>query len=311
MNALEIVLIGAIALSLFAATWAAIAIRPRKGQLIERLRQYQDLGGYNDPFEARLEMGLWQRFFNPILEEIGSRLKFSSNQSALAQLETQLELAGGPAGLTPGGLIAMQFLAIFVGAAVGFLLGNFVLAVDTGPLVAFILATTILGFYVPRIWLKRAIAARRLEIVEAMPNALDLMTLSVEAGLAFDSALLRVSEKYKNALAEEFSLVIAEMKLGRTRKDAMTAMADRLDIDDVTSFVTAIVQSSELGTNLGDTLRIQAVDMRRRRRQRAEEKGNQAPLKMLLPMVGCIFPSLFVVLLGPAAIQLVHQFSQK
>jgi tight adherence protein C len=309
MSVLEIVLIVLVAGSLCAATWIGIATRPRRRELLERLRQYQDLGGYIDP-EVRLEMSLWERFVNPWLEGLGARLQFSSKQSLMAQLETQLELAGSPAGLNPGGLIAMQFLAIFAGAGFGFLLGNFVLAVDTGPLIALMIAMAALGFYVPRIWLKRAISARRLEIVEAMPNALDLLTLSVEAGLAFDGALLRVAEKYQNALAEEFSLVLAEMKLGRTRKDALTAMADRLGIEDMTGFVTAIVQSSELGTNLGETLRIQSVDMRRRRRQRAEEKGNQAPLKMLIPMVGCIFPSLFVVLLGPAAIQLIHQFSQ-
>jgi tight adherence protein C len=308
MNALEIVLIIAIGLSLATATLVAIAVRPRRRQLIERLRQYQDLGGYVDEPENALQKGLWDRFINPWLEGIGERLKFGSKEATMARLETQLELAGNPVGLTPGGLIALQLLGVFAGAGLSYLLGSFVLALDFGQLIVFIIASAILGLYVPRLWLGRAIAARRLEILEAMPNALDLLTLSVEAGLAFDASLVRVAEKYQNALAEEFSLVLAEMKLGRSRRDALTAMSDRLNIEDVTAFVTAIVQSTELGTNLGDTLRIQSVDMRRRRRQRAEEKGNQAPLKMLLPMVGCIFPSLFVVLLGPAAIQLVHQF---
>jgi tight adherence protein C len=273
------------------------------------LRQYQDVG-YIDESGPVQRVGFWNGVINPRLEGLGERLKFGSKEAVMARFETQLELAGNPAGITPGGLIALQLLAVFAGGGLGYLLGNFVLAVDTGPLILFVVATSVLGFYIPRLWLRRTIAARRLEIVEAMPNALDLLTLSVEAGLAFDAALVRVSEKYQNALAEEFGLVIAEMKLGRTRKDALTAMSDRLNIEDVTAFVTAIVQSTELGTNLGNTLRIQSTDMRRRRRQRAEEKGNQAPLKMLLPMVGCIFPSLFVVLLGPAAIQLVHQFGQ-
>jgi tight adherence protein C len=308
MNALEIVLIIAIALSLSTATLVAIAVSPRRRQLIDRLRQYQDLGGYVDEPEDNLKKGLWDRFINPWLEGIGERLKFGSKEATMARLETQLELAGNPMGLTPGGLIALQLLGVFAGAVLSYLLGSFVLALEAGQLIVFIIASTILGLYVPRLWLGRAIAARRLEILEAMPNALDLLTLSVEAGLAFDASLARVAEKYQNALAEEFALVLAEMKLGRTRRDALNAMSDRLNIEDVTAFVTAIVQSTELGTNLGATLRIQAVDMRRRRRQRAEEKGNQAPLKMLLPMVGCIFPSLFVVLLGPAAIQLVHQF---
>jgi len=309
MSVLEILLMISVALSLFTATLIALAVSPRRRELIQRLRQYQD-PGYVDETEAGVKKGVWSGFINPRLEIMGERLKFSSKEATMARLETQLELAGNPIGLTPGGLMALQFLATFAGAGLGYLLGNFVLAVDTEQLVLFVIATSVLGLYVPRIWLKRAIAARRLEIVEAMPNALDLLTLSVEAGLAFDAALVRVTEKYQNALAEEFGLVMAEMKLGRTRKDALTAMADRLNIEDVTGFVVAIVQSTELGTNLGSTLRIQAADMRRRRRQRAEEKGNQAPLKMLLPMVGCIFPSLFVVLLGPAAIQLVHQFGQ-
>ena len=309
MNAVEIVLIVLVALSLSTATLIAIAIRPRRRQLIERLRQYQ-AGGYIDESEPVQRAGFWSGVVNRRLEELGERLKFGSKEAVMARFETQLELAGNPAGITPGALIALQFLAVFAGGGLGYLLGNFVLAVDTVPLILFVIAASVLGLYIPRLWLRRRISARRLEIVEAMPNALDLLTLSVEAGLAFDAALVRVSEKYQNALAEEFGLVMAEMKLGRTRKDALTAMSDRLNIEDVTAFVTAIVQSTELGTNLGNTLRIQSTDMRRRRRQRAEEKGNQAPLKMLLPMVGCIFPSLFVVLLGPAAIQLVHQFGQ-
>ena len=121
----------------------------------------------------------------------------------------------------------------------------------------------------------------------------------------------RVSEKYANSLAQEFGKVLQEMQLGRSRKEALLAMAERIQVDEIGSFVTAIVQSSELGASLADTLRVQSEDMRRRRRQRAEEKGNQAPLKMLFPMVGCIFPSLFVVLLGPAIIQVAHQFAQK
>jgi tight adherence protein C len=307
MTAIDIVLIVVIALSLSVATLVAIAVRPRRRQLIDRLRQYQEVG-YADESESRQRGGFWNGVINPRLEDLGERLKFNSKDAAIARLETQLELAGSPAGITPGGLIALQFLAVFAGGGLGYLLGNFVLAVDTVPLILFVVATSILGLYIPRLWLQRAIASRRLEIVEAMPNALDLLTLSVEAGLAFDAALVRVAEKYQNALAEEFGLVMAEMKLGRTRKDALTAMSDRLNIEDITAFVTAIVQSTGLGTDLGNTLRIQSTDMRRRRRQRAEEKGAQAPLKMLLPMVGCIFPSLFVVLLGPAAIQLVHQF---
>jgi tight adherence protein C len=310
MSAPEIVLIVVVAASLFAATWAAIAVRPRRRELLERLRQYQDVGYAVETHETRLQGSLWERFFNPMLERLGERIKFSSKASMVEQLDTQLELAGRPAGLSPAGLIALQFVAIAGGAAIGFLLGNFVLAVEPAQLVLLMVATAALGFYIPRIWVKRSIAERRLEIVEAMPNALDLLTLSVEAGLAFDGALVRVAEKYQNSLSDEFGLVIAEMKLGRSRKDAMSAMAERLGIEEMTSFVGAIVQSTELGTNLGETLRIQSVDMRRRRRQRAEEKGNQAPLKMLMPMVGCIFPSLFIVLLGPAAIQLVHQFGQ-
>jgi tight adherence protein C len=156
-----------------------------------------------------------------------------------------------------------------------------------------------LGFYAPGIWLGRRIARRRLELGRALPDALDLLSISVSAGLGFDSALIEVVQRWQNPLTEELGGVLRDMRLGKGRREALRALATRTQLPDVAGFVAAIVQADELGTPIRDTLRTQADQVRQRRRQRAEERARQATIKMLIPMALFIFPAIFVVLLGP------------
>jgi tight adherence protein C len=192
----------------------------------------------------------------------------------------------------------------FLGLAVGSLAGLKLPLYLAGPLFGLLV-----GYLLPDSMLSRRIRARQKEILLALPSALDLLTISVEAGLGFDSALGRVCEKYKNALSAEFNQVLNEIRLGRPRLEAMDDMGSRNKVEELNSFIQAVIQSEQLGVGIANVLRIQSEEIRRRRRQRAEETGQKAPLKMLFPMVCCIFPTLFVVLLGPAAVNLMTEFS--
>jgi tight adherence protein C len=158
----------------------------------------------------------------------------------------------------------------------------------------------LLGFFLPSIWLGRRIKGRQDEIIKTLPDALDLLTISVEAGLPFDGAMQRVAEKWDNELSRGFQRLLTEMQVGKSRRDALRDMADRMGVPDVTSFVAALVQADQLGISIAKVLRIQAEQMRIKRRQRAEEKAQQAPIKMLLPMTFLIFPTILIIILGPA-----------
>ena len=142
--------------------------------------------------------------------------------------------------------------------------------------------------------------------MKKLPDALDLMTICVDAGLTFDGAMSKVNEKWDDPLANDFGRVIYEMQLGKSRRQALRDMSDRMNVADVTSFIASVLQADQLGVSVGRVLRIQSEQMRLRRRQRAEEKAQQASLKMLFPLIFLIFPSMFVVLLGPAIFRVIR-----
>jgi tight adherence protein C len=152
------------------------------------------------------------------------------------------------------------------------------------------------------------IRKRKKEIIKSLPDAMDLLTIAVEAGMGFDGAMQKVAEKWNNELSRGFSKVVQEMRLGVIRREALRNMSNNMDVPDVTSFVAAIIQADQLGVSIAKILRVQSEQMRIKRRQRAEEQANKAPIKMLFPMVFLIFPALFVVLLGPAVIILMETF---
>jgi len=253
--------------------------------------------------EVELQRPFSERFLRPAIERLGSIMSRSTPQKARQNLLNKLDLAGRPGNLTPEDFAAVRIVAAAVTAAIGvglgLLLGNVVyLAISVA-------VGAILGFYLPVLWLQQKVDARRSEIQKGLPDAMDLLVIAVDAGLGFDAALARVTDKYKNALSDEFAKVLREVSLGRPRLEAMDEMGRSSGVDDLHNFIQAIIQSEQFGTGIGKILRIQADEMRRKRRQRAQEKAAQATLKMLLPMVGCIFPTLWIVLLGPAALILL------
>lgn len=253
--------------------------------------------------EVELQRPFSERFLRPSIERLGSMLSRSTPQKARQDLMNRLELAGRPGNLTPEDFAAVRIVAAAVMAALGLLVG--LLMHNTVYLVVSLAFGAIFGYYLPVLWLKQKVDARRAEIQKGLPDAMDLLVIAVDAGLGFDAALARVTDKYKNALSEEFAKVLREVSLGRPRLEAMDEMGRSSGVEDLHNFIQAIIQSEQFGTGIGKILRIQADEMRRKRRQRAQEKAAQATLKMMLPMVGCIFPTLWIVLLGPAALILM------
>ncbi|MEO6059080.1 MAG: type II secretion system F family protein, partial [Candidatus Limnocylindria bacterium] len=160
-------------------------------------------------------------------------------------------------------------------------------------------------FVAPEFWLGRRIRARSFSMVLQLPDALDLLTISVEAGLGFDAALAKVVEKMEGPLVNEFRQALAEVRMGRTRRDALRDVANRADAQPVSNFIGAIIQAEQLGVPIAKVLQIQSQQLRIERRQRAEEMAAKAPVKMLFPMVGCIFPTIFIVILGPAVVTIM------
>ena len=254
--------------------------------------------------EVELQRPFTERFLRPSIEKLGSLLSRSTPAKARQDLMNKLELAGRPGNLTPEDFAAVRIVVAIVGAVLGFLvgllLGNIVYMVISLALGA------ILGFYLPVLWLKQKVDARRAEIQKGLPDALDLLVICVDAGLGFDAALARVTDKYRNALSDLLSKALREISLGRPRLEALDEMGRSSGVEDLHNFMQAVIQSEQFGTGIGKILRIQADEMRRKRRQRAQERGAQATLKMMLPMVGCIFPTLWIVLLGPAVLILMR-----
>ena len=172
-------------------------------------------------------------------------------------------------------------------------------------LLLFPLLIAVMGYMIPGVWLSRKIKDRKKEVQLALPDAIDLLTISVEAGLGFDPALQRVAEKWENELTAEFRRLLSEIRMGKSRREALREMANRVNVDDLNVFIASIVQADQLGVSIAQVLRVQSKQMRMRRRQRAEEKAHKAPIKMLFPMILLIFPAMYVVILGPAIPQIM------
>ena len=275
-------------------------------RMVQQRLQVYGAGGEARPMtleEVELQRPFTERFLRPALVRLGNIMSRSTPQKQRQDLQNKLDLAGRPGNLTPEDFGAIRIVGAAVLAAVGLLLGF--LLQNTLYLVLTLLAGAILGYFAPQLWLQQKVDARRTEIQKGLPDAMDLLVIAVDAGLGFDAALARVTDKYRNALSDEFAKVLREVNLGRPRLEAMDEMGRSSGVEDLHNFIQAVIQSEQFGTGIGKILRIQADEMRRKRRQRAQEKAAQATLKMMLPMVGCIFPTLWIVLLGPAVLILM------
>lgn len=259
--------------------------------------------------DIELQQPFIERVIIPVIKKLGEISTRFTPQRLLQETTLKLELAGNP-----GRIDASTFLATrFVGAAI---FGGLLLLISSLPLVDWPFGRvvlivgifTALGFFFPQLWLQSRINRRQNEVRKAMPDALDLLTICVEAGLGFDAAMSKVSEKWENELSIMFGRCIREVQLGKTQREALRDMADRIGLPELTSFVAAVIQSQVLGVSLAKVLRIQADQMRVKRRQFAEELAHKAPVKMIIPMALLTFPSIMIILMAPAAFQIAGAF---
>lgn len=251
--------------------------------------------------EMELDQPFTDRVVSPAIRGMAAFINRFAPQRNIEEMRHKLDLAGNPNNWTTSDLIGVRGLSALVTMAlVG--LPLFLVGTQIPQWLLFTGISAVLGFYLPIFWLNFKIRSRKHEILKSLPDALDLLTISVEAGLGFDAAMVKVTEKWDNELSRAFARVNAEIRLGKLRRDALRDMANRTDVTDVTNFIAAVIQADQLGVSLAKVLRIQSDQMRVKRRQRAEEQAAQAPVKMMFPLVFLIFPSIFIVLLGPAAL---------
>ncbi len=277
---------------------AVMLLRSRNAtKLEERLATFTE--GRLSLEELELQLPFRERVLAPAFKSVLNLLGKTSPKKNADKIKHNLEMAGNPNGLTSAMFVGIRILLLVV------LFVIFYVVTTTGhlPLINRLLYTMLgggMGYTLPGIWLGQKIKKRKKGILKSMPDALDLLTISVEAGLGFDLALQRVADKWDNELSREFTRALSDTRLGLPRRDALRAMAQRCGVDELSSFVGAIVQAEQLGVSIGKILKVQSEQMRIRRRQRAEELAHQAPVKMLFPMAFLIFPALLVVVLGPA-----------
>lgn len=257
--------------------------------------------------ELELQQPLFERTVRPLANRLsGATTRFTST-SFTQQTEKRLALAGNPGGLRTADWMGIKAVGAIVGLVVFFVL-FFIVGVLGLPLflrVVMLPIGLIFGYTIPEFWLGGRVRKRQKQILLQIPDTLDLLTISVRAGLGFDGALAKVVEKLKGPLTEEFRRALAEIRVGKARRDALRDIVPRTEVQPLTNFIGAIIQAEQLGVSISKVLQVQSEQLRIERRQRAEEQAAKAPIKMLFPLVGCIFPSLFIVILGPAIILIV------
>lgn len=298
-----IVLIGAIAVVIVSLR------RNARGEpddpLQARLAEFIQRGDVSSLEEIELSQPFSERVIVPFIRRIGEFSARFTPQKAIQDTARRLELAGNPWPIDAATFLAIRFILAVVLA--GFLIAVVLISPPSNPSDNFMYigGAAFAGFFLPHLMLSSRITRRQKEIRKAMPDALDLLTICVEAGLGFDAAMSKVAEKWENELSLAFARTIREVQLGKVRREALKDMSDRLGIPEMTSFVAAIIQSEQLGVSMAKVLRIQSDQMRVKRRQFAEEEAHKAPVKMIIPMALLIFPSIMIIILTPAAIQIM------
>ncbi len=251
------------------------------------------------PFSERVLAPLHDRTL-----KLGRRL---SGADSAERIRHKLELAGNPAGWSVDRVVSSKVIGAAAGLVVA-LVFSFMLGSALPIRLVVVLAGAVVGFFSPNLYLYQKTYDRSLRLQRDLPDAIDLLTISVEAGLGFDAALQQVARNTEGPLADEFSRVLREMQIGQARAAALRGLADRTNVADVGTFVGAMVQADSFGIPVAQVLRIQSHEIRVKRRQRAEEKAQQVPVKMTVPLIFTILPCLFIAVMGPAAISMMENF---
>lgn len=272
--------------------------------LQKRLAEYGDRDLPQSLEEIELSLPFQDRVLKPIFEQLSDVITRLTPERQIEETRRQLELAGYPNNLDATGFLGLRIGATVVFTVLAFLIFVTITSQPNGLL--YVIGGALLGYFLPYLWLKSQISRRQDHITKKLPDALDLLTICVEAGLGFDAAMGKIYEKWDDPLSTAFGRVLQEIQLGKLRREALRDMAESMDVPDVTGFVAAVVQAEQLGVSMARILRVQSDQMRVKRRQRAQEKAQQAPVKMMIPMVLLIFPSIWIVLLGPSVIMLLE-----
>ena len=273
-------------------------VQARLQQIAVRPRSLEDL---------ELQRPLSDRTLKPIIRGLSGLLTRFYPANTTKSLTLKLKRAGMETTSAEFFLGVKGFAAI-VGAIAGLAIANLMTS-DGTQTIAGAIGGLIVGFLAPDFYLGNRAGGRGKQILVSLPDALDLLTISVEAGLGFDAALVKVTEKLKGALSEEFKRAASEQRVGKSRQEALRGITDRVEQRELATFISAIIQADQLGVSMSKVLRIQSEQMRGDRRQRAEEKAAKAPILIMLPTIGCIFPSLFIVILAPAALSALSSCS--
>jgi tight adherence protein C len=254
--------------------------------------------------ELELQAPFMERTIRPLVSRLSGSLSRVTSSSFSERTEKRLALAGNPGDMRVADWLGIKAVGTIVGAILFFFL--FVVVGVLGlPFFIGIVMTGVgglFGYTIPEFWLGGRVRKRQHAILLMIPDALDLLTISVRAGLGFDAALGKVVEKLPGPLSDEFRRALAEVRVGKQRREALRDIVARTEVGPLTNFIGAIIQAEQLGVSISKVLQVQSEQLRIERRQRAEEMAAKAPIKMLFPLVGCIFPSLFIVILGPALI---------
>ena len=295
--AVFILLLGAVAL----AAWGTrkSAGKERMMTSLDRLDAY-DPDAYR---KAELARPASERLLAPAVDHLAGIARGITPRGRVKKLERKIETAGRPWNLDVNGLLVLKLISLAVGLVVLVLLA----VLRWLPVLWFLVLAVfvvVFTYYLPDLIIRSSAEKRKGEIARALPDFLDLLTVSVEVGLGLDSAMAKIAERLHGPLQEEILITLHQIRMGKARPVALRDLADRCDVDDLTNFISSLIQSQQLGVSLGQVLRVQSDTIRIVQRQRIEAKAQKAPVKMLVPLILCIFPTMFVVILGPAAIRI-------
>lgn len=287
------------------ALYGAVTVRQVEETVQSRIERY-DLHPARTLTELELQVPRAERLFGPPFRRVARLVRRVTPVGRIEKAQVMLAQAGNPRNLTVQDFLGIKGVLALVGGALAFLLLTFLFHMDFLKLVVGVAAGIFAGFMLPDVWARQEIKKRQESIQKFMPDAIDILAISVQAGQGFDGALETLSKRKQNALTSEFDRFRMETQAGKSRREALRDLGLRTGVEDLDAFVSAMIQADQLGIGIAQVLRTQSTELRIKRRQRAEEKARQAPIKMLFPLIFLMFPALFIVILGPAIPQLMY-----
>ena len=290
---------------------AALALSPRGEVGVNRsMAVLEALTSAPKEMKQELDAPFKERVLLPLLARAQGLGRRRTPADANERIHEKLEVAGNPPGWTADRVSAGKVLGFFASLGLSLVLA-LLMGLSFLPTLGFVMAASVAGYMAPNMYLYQKAYDRSGKMQRALPDAIDLLTISVESGLGFDAAVAQVARNTEGPLAEEFARMLQEMQIGRGRSEALRSLAERSNLPDLRSFVSAMVQADAFGIPVGQVLRVQSSEIRVKKRQWAEEQAQKVPVKILVPLIFCILPTLFIAVLGPAGISIMDNFSGK